>query len=307
MKQLTINDLAQLFGAGSSDVATACAALLPKVDLSYRFANDDEHDSLVLETIKRMSSAELPVAGEKRLADWERGWSENLQALRTSAYDIEKLVPKYIRPGEPIRLFRKYAIPAPNFVRDYTVIFRAWLAQTFIAKASTIYEFGCGPGAHLAYLASTFPDKRFVGLDWAESSSEILTALSARFGWNIKGERFDFFNPNHAFDLERDSAVLTFGALEQVGGRFGPFLDYLLSNKPAIVVHVEPMDELYEQDNLIDYLAWRYHKQRGYLDGFLTKLKTLEKEGKVTIVASHRHEFGVKYVETYSYVVWHPN
>jgi hypothetical protein len=46
--------------------------LLPKVYLSYRFANESERDALLLETIKRMGSAELPAAGVKRLADWER-------------------------------------------------------------------------------------------------------------------------------------------------------------------------------------------------------------------------------------------
>ncbi len=101
--------------------------------------------------------------------------------------------------------------------------------------------------------------------------------------------------------------MLTYGALEQVGERFAAFLNYVLDQKPALCLHVEPMSELYDKADLFDYLGQRYHRRRGYLSGFLDTLKALGAQGKITISKVYRHRFGGTYIETYSYAVWHPN
>jgi hypothetical protein len=80
-----------------------------------------------------------------------------------------------------------------------------------------------------------------------------------------------------------------------------------LARKPGLCVHAEPISELYDAGNFVDYLSHRYHRQRGYLDGFLTMLYRLRDEGRITIDKVHRHQLGTKFCETYSYVVWHPN
>ena len=67
------------------------------------------------------------------------------------------------------------------------------------------------------------------------------------------------------------------------------------------------MNEFYDTADLVDYLGLRYHQRRSYLNGFLDMLRKLEAEGKITIDKVHRHSFGGTYVETYSYVAWHPN
>jgi hypothetical protein len=307
-KSLSLDDLATLFGGTPEDVAAAGKDILAQTKFRYYVPQVEDRDAILLDILRSLDGKALPVAGEARLGDWERGWGENLDDLVKSGFDIAALAPKYLRPGDPIRLFKQIAMPLePNFVRDYTLLFRNWLFRRYLADAPAVYEFGCGPGAHLAYLADLYPNKKLVGTDWAEASVKILNVLADHYGWNLSGQRFDFFNPDENMELAPGAAVVTFGALEQTGPRWTKFLEWLLARKPGLCVHAEPISELYDTGNLVDYLSNRYHTQRGYLDGFLTMLYRLRDEGRITIDKVHRHQLGTKFCETYSYVVWHPN
>ncbi len=281
--------------------------MLAATDLGYVRLAPDERDGVLREAVGRLEDAALPVAGSGRLTDWEAGWTENLDEFLASGFALEALVPKYIQPNKVIRLLGDYARPTnPHFIRDYTVVYRAWLAQRFFADAAAIYEFGCGPGWHVASFAQTFPRTPIVGLDWAAPSQTILGHLAARFGWNVTGRRFDFFAPDATVALPPGTAVLTFGALEQVGDRHEAFLAYLLANRPLRCVHVEGFNELYEPAGLLDYLALRYHRKRNYLWNLLTRLRELEREGRVVIEGVHRQHFGNRFDDPYSTVVWRP-
>ncbi len=76
------------------------------------------------------------------------------------------------------------------------------------------------------------------------------------------------------------SGVYTFGAMEQLGENFEPFLQFLLSKKPEICVNVEITYELYSPDTLFDHLAIRYLQKRGYLKGFCLVLENLKNKTK---------------------------
>jgi len=69
---------------------------------------------------------------------------------------------------------------------------------------------------------------------------------------------------------------------------------------------MEPIEDLYDEENLLDYLALKYHRKRGYLSGYLPRLRMLEAEGKLKIMEVRRMHFGSIYQEGYSFVVWRP-
>jgi len=216
-------------------------------------------------------------------------------------------MPKYIPEFGLVRLRGDYIEPlSPYFIRDYMKVFRAWLFTKYLGDAARILEFGCGPAYHLADLAKRFPGKPLVGLDWAEPSQEIIAALEGHFGWPITGKRFDFFHPDPDVTLTPSDAVLTFGALEQLGGDFEPLLSFLLDGGPQLCLHVEGLEVLYDRTDPFDDLAWRYNQERNYLSGFLSRLQELQQAGHLEILATHRHAFGDKHNDTFSYVVWRP-
>ena len=81
-------------------------------------------------------------------------------------------------------------------------------------------------------------------------------------------------------------------------------LQYLLKNKPKLVVHLEPTIELYDENNLIDYLAIIFHRKRGYTQGYLTLLQELELKGVLEIIKVKRLEFGSTFMEGFTYIIW---
>mgnify|MGYP006178052823 CR=1 FL=1 len=117
---------------------------------------------------------------------------------------------------------------------------------------------------------------------------------------------FDMFSPDRDLAMAPGAADLLVGSMEQLGSNFRPFLDYLLQQKPRIVVQVNHLMELYDTDNLLDYLALRFEKRRKYLEGYLPALERLAQDGKVDILKLQRGRVGSLYHDGYSFVVWRP-
>ena len=67
---------------------------------------------------------------------WQRGWAENLEGLRDGE-DLEALVPRYMRPGQPVRLDRDYVVPFdPRFELNWFQLLhpRTWKATRETSK-----------------------------------------------------------------------------------------------------------------------------------------------------------------------------
>ncbi len=113
-------------------------------------------------------------------------------------------------------------------------------------------------------------------------------------------------NPDPKFCLSSGAVVLTVGAMEQLNTRFEPFLLYLIRQKPALVVHIEPIVEIADTNTLFDFLAVSFGARRRYLTGFLPRLRALEKNGKIRIVKIQNTRIGSLYHDSYSLIAWKP-
>lgn len=204
--------------------------------------------------------------GEHRQGIWEQCWKD-------------KDDPDYF--SDIVRYNGEF-YEAPGFERKHLASLREELYSYFQDEVS---EFGCGSGQNLKPLIG----RKLHGYDWAESAIDRVKSFA-------HAERFDMFHPR---PLGLKGGVLTVHAMEQLGDKFGPFLQFLLDEKPSICVHIEPIEELYE-DNLLDDLALSYHRKRRYLSGFLTALK-----GK-DILEVRRTYVGSLFHEAYSVIVWKP-
>ena len=116
---------------------------------------------------------------------------------------------------------------------------------------------------------------------------------------------FDFFNPDDKLEMPSNSIAFTQSALEQVGEKHEKFINFLLRKNPRLCVHIEPLFELYDKESLVDNIAMRYSKKRGYLQNYLTEIQKLEEEGKAKIIEVRRLFSGGLYHES-SLLVWKP-
>ena len=303
MKKLGVNDFASIFGTSPKEIPLECRVLINELNFQYISLNKDARDKVLLQVVKTLNS-DLPISGKSRIDRWQEGWSENLQQFIDSGYDEKQLIPGYYKKGTQVmRLAGDYILPQdPNFETNFLAVLIAWIGKTFLKNVDHVYEFGCGPAHNLVALAKIFPKKHYYGLDWASASQEIISKIAQSSKINISGSHFDLFSPDYSYRLEPNSAAFTSGALEQVGIHHEQFLQYILKMSPRICVNIEPAYELYNQENLIDYLAAKYSEKRGYLNGYYTQLKKLESMGKIKILHVHKN-LGSMYHEGTT-VVW---
>ena len=307
MRALTFPELAALFGMSQARVEQSAGASPSPLPLAIEVLAGHDRDELIAQALKRILAPELKNAGEHRLPDWEQGWAENRDAFAASGYKVEELIPRYYKAGAPIRLNGDYCRTSPpDFVYRYTELFRGCLFEEYFRGLPIVYEFGCGTGHNLVHLARLGMVPALYGLDWARPSQDILAMLRDQVGLPIAGGRFDFFNPDPNLSLQPGAGVFTFGALEQVGPHHDRWLRFLLEQKPAICLDVAGIEELYDESGLLDYLGLAYHRRRGYLSGYLTALRRLERDGRLDILKVHRHCFGNQFDDPYSYIAWRP-
>lgn len=290
----------------NEEISPLIKQIIDESDLQIAKISNTERDNCILKILNAIRDPKLRTAGIHRHQDWESGWTQNLNSLEDESLTTP-LLPRYFGKSEYVRWRKDFVKGKPG--HDYRVldILVHWMLEKYMKNLESIYEFGCGPGHHLKAARFINEHANITGLDWAKSSQLIISKISDKgIIKNISGKYFDFFNPDYSIDIPRDSGFYTVAALEQVGQNFEPFLDFVLAKKPLICAHIEPIEELLEPDNLIDCLSMWYFQKRKYLSGFLTRLRSLEKEGRIQIHKEQRSYTGSLFIEGHSIVIWSP-
>lgn len=290
--------------AGSLDERTR--TLLDQTPLLYS-PLDDTAQATARAKVAEDIDRGFTVVGEHRASIWRDAWQDHLDDFVKSGHALEALNPRFVGGTVLLRWQGAYIEGVTErFELAFLEIFRDWLFRTYLADVAHLYEFGSGSAFNVAAYAKLYPQTDITALDWAPAAVTIANLLGERHGMKIAGQRFDFFAPDSGFEFAPNSSVLTMCALEQVGERFQPFLDFILTKRPRRVVHVEPMLELYDPDLPHDALAIRYHRQRKYLSGLLPHLRSLEKTGAIRLLKVQRLKFGSRFHECFSVVAWEP-
>jgi len=305
VKSLSVEDFAEAFGEGISPFV---AGRIRTYEFQYVEFTEEETDGLLRKIVETLLDPNLLRSGDHRLEQWEKGWGENLNLILHHPKDAQSVIPKYFNKYGVIRWRGRFIRPVSDqFEYRSLAVIQDWLFDQYLRDAETIYEFGCGTGYNLLRAREVNPTASLWGLDWAKSSQKIIEELARNsIDPNIHGRRFDYFGPDDSLRLSPDGVVYTVASLEQVGVRWGKFVEYILRNRPKICVHIEPVAELLNPDKFIDYLSIEYFKKRNYLQGFLDGLRQLEREGKARIHRAQRSYIGSLFIEGYSVIVWSP-
>ena len=296
-------DFADVF---QDDLSEFVKTKIKNFDFLTRRLSEQDRDKILLKIIKTLLDPQVIKAGKHRQDQWEKGWAENLEAYTKQGK--ESIIPRYFGKYSVVRWKQQFLKPlSANFEYNMLATLQYWLFDKYLRELNSIYEFGSGTGHNLLRVREVNSSAEIWGLDWAHSSQEIIQKMSSeKSDSKLNAKNFDFFNPDKNFKLNKNCAIFTVAALEQIGDNFGAFIDYLLANKPEICLHIEPIAELLDPDNLLDYLSTQYFKKRNYLNGYLSKLQELEKIGSIKIHKVQRSFIGSLYIEGYSIIVWSP-
>lgn len=300
-----IEDLAYMLGVHVQDFPQEYSKRLDNLALVYEVLEGEKKEKAVLDQLKRIKNDKQIVGTDARIPVWQEGWSENLQLFIDSGYDLSQLRPKYYRENVPCR-FKGKLIFADNPQFEYILqgFIKEYIYHEYFTTVDYIYEFGCGTGYNLVDMANLFPEKNLIGLDFVPSVMELLKVIKEKYNYKIDGKIFDIRNPDTSLSIKKNSAVCTFAALEQVDIYYKEFVQFLLDQHPTICVHIEPIEELYDENSIVDWLAKEFHEKRHYLSGYLTYLRELEKKNIIQIIKVKRLELGNFNHEGYSLVVW---
>jgi len=303
---LTVKDFSMIFDIDQNEMPLSCVNIINNRDFRYRHIDRRERDKIILELIKRIDAEIFTKSGEGKKEKWEKGWGEIQDNFIESGYDKAALAPQYFRSGSPIRLFGDYVRSVDdNFEKNFVDLIRAFVFDSFLKDKDNIYEFGCGSCANLLSFCEMAPEKSYYGVDWVRQPQAIINLIRDKFHYDIHGGIFDMFYPDNDFLVQDGGVSFTLGALEQLGNRYGDFLQFLLDKPFSRHVHVNSMLEFYDTDtNLTDYIICKLENNRNYLKGFFTKLMRMEKEKIIKIIKMVRVPCGSLLGDGYSITVW---
>ncbi|OGF26075.1 hypothetical protein A2303_04720 [Candidatus Falkowbacteria bacterium RIFOXYB2_FULL_47_14] len=302
--KLQTDDFERMFG---EKLSSYTKKKIKDYGFRYRHITPDERDDCIKKIVDTLLDRGLVYSGKHRLGQWEKGWGENLANLKKHG-NSSAIIPHYFGKYDIVRVNQKLIkAHSKNFERNSLAVIVGWLADKYMRDADSIYEFGCGTGHHLLEIRDINRNANLWGLDWVESSQKIIQKIAAQKNNNkLFAKKFDFFNPDKKFKLGKNSVIYTVAALEQVGEKFDKFIDFLIGNKPKLCIHVEPIGELLDENNLLDFLSLKYFEKRNYLKGFLSHLYKLEKQNKIKILKAQRSYIGSFFIDGYSVIVWSP-
>jgi hypothetical protein len=303
MNEITVADFES---AWETSLSAWVRERISQRDLRYRSIGDDERDAAVISVVDALMS-DLVATGRHRSGDWERGWGENLDEFQRLG-QVSAVMPRYFSKIPLLRWRQEWIMPNSETMEyDMLGSLLDWVFDEYLDGFGAVYEFGCGTGHNLLRARERFPETELWGLDWATSSQDLIAGVATATGDSrLHAAHFDYFAPDTSFTLAEGAAVVTVASLEQIGSEFGPFVDYLMEQKPRLVIHIEPIAELLDPSHLLDALSIHYFHKRNYLNGLVDHLEALASEGRVEIVKEARTFVGSFYIDGYSLVIWRP-
>jgi hypothetical protein len=264
-----------------------------------------QYDELNSEQYKEYYELCLEMLNKKLEVDWQDDWFSVLQNLQTNDDNVKSIIrPKWFRESAFVNIQNCLSLTETPYVDwEYQLITRQMLFYTHLKDIENICEFGSGSGTNFYLINEILQDKSFILSDISVTSLKIIEELKRKLNRN---------NLTHSnIDIEQDidlqlpdnTAVITTSVLEQIGDNYKNFINFILKEKPQIVINVEPIVELLDSKNGFDNVMNLYCEKRKYLTGYLTELEKLEKQKKIKIIMKKRTMVSGTFIEN-SVLIW---
>lgn len=308
MPQISEEYICKKIGLGIEEFRKNITATLPHME--YEFLGGLEKNKLIFAIAKDIIDSNFRIVGQNDSTVWQKGWGEVFESVKDKEnLDLNSLKPQYVNKHSLLRIDGEYAISkSEDLMFNYDLILRKAIFFKYLSGAKKIVEFGCGTGTSQMILIELFRNSevKLHATDWSLPALKIVDRISEKFKYPVTTSPFNMLDLEgwDKIKIDNETAILTVHAMEQLGSGFEKMLQKILAKKPKFCLHIEPMDEIYDTSKLNDYLAHSYHMKRNYLNGFFTRIKQLESEGRAKIHEYKRLQFGDRFHETYNILKW---
>lgn len=304
-RAVTAEDLVELLGVVRLGPA-AERELRVAPPLVYREVSSEERRTYESRVTAFLASNIEP-SGVSYQERWNNGWSENLSEFRENPSPLS-LVPKFVRQGLPIRYQGRWVMPlSSTFETDFVHVLRAHLVDQHLTGIDTVVEFGAGTGHNLVHLHH-LGIARVIGFDWSEPAVKLMNEVGQTMGIPLESFGFDMFEPAvpDCVNFGDRFAVLTIGAMEQLGLNWQAFLQFLMQSGAQVVLHLETNYEDLNEGIPFEAMPREYIRKRNWLRGYFSALKSLSSEGAISGLNVTR-TFGSFFHDGYTLTTWSPS
>ena len=247
----------------------------------------------------------LEMLNKKLEVDWQDDWFSVLQNLRTNNDNVKSIIrPKWFRKNAFVNIQNCLSLTETPYVDwEYQLITRQMLFYTHLKDMDNICEFGSGSGTNFYLINQILQDKNFILSDISVTSLKIIQELKRKLNRNNLTYNNIDIEQDIDLKLSDNTAVITSSVLEQIGDNYNNFINFILKEKPQIVINVEPIVELLDSKSGFDNVMNLYCEKRKYLTGYLTELEKLEKQKKIKIIMKKRTMVSGTFIEN-SVLIW---
>ena len=264
-----------------------------------------QYDELNSEQYKEYYELCLEMLNKKLEVDWQDDWFSVLQNLRTNDDNVKSIIrPKWFRERAFVNIQNCLSLTETSYVDwEYQLITRQMLFYTHLKDIENICEFGSGSGTNFYLINEILQNKNFILSDISVTSLKIIEELKRKLNRNNLIYSNIDIEQDIDLQLPDNTAVITTSVLEQIGDNYKNFINFILKEKPQIVINVEPIVELLDSKNGFDNVMNLYCEKRKYLAGYLTELEKLEKQKKIKIIMKKRTMVSGTFIEN-SVLIW---
>jgi hypothetical protein len=188
------------------------------------------------------------------------------------------------------------------------------LAKTLASHGpiQTLVDMGAGYGGTLFPLLQQLcgrridcPPERVVAGELTRSGRDLLRRLAAAEDVNVKVLECDLASDDVMEPPPAGATILTSHSMMYLQSTQA-CLDRIVSWRPRLVLHFEPLIEHAPSTTMLGLLQRRYIDMNGYNRDLLTSLRRLATERSIELVEERAHVLGINPLLPASIVVWRP-
>ncbi|BDI59756.1 methyltransferase domain-containing protein [Qipengyuania nanhaisediminis] len=281
----------------ASDGTSACSPplpaearavpMLPAMAVFLRSIGVDAIHRLV----KRRSRDRAQVAHDYESGDWRREQREAVWRRNPTLIDYADRA--HLDRAMQVTVDGKLVtMPAPSYYR-----FRrhklASIMEEFASDTTQLVELGSGTGGIVFELASSLPDKTFVGLDLSPRGIAVARTVAEYYG--LDRASFDFIDlldpDSQGYRKLEGQTVYSHYCLEQLPRETEAIFRNIVAAGARRAILIEPSFELLDLTRLSDLATWSYVLRQDYQRSILRTARKLESEGLIRIRAARRLDF----------------
>jgi hypothetical protein len=174
-------------------------------------------------------------------------------------------------------------------------------------RASAVVELGCGYGSVLLPFAKKGVSRqgRFIAGEYTPSGRALTSMCAKNMGVDVEVGHCDFTGDvTTNLEIPPDSIIFTTISACLIAELPEQFFYNLISMRPKIVYHFEPIYEHYRGNSLLDLMRRRYVEVNGYSRQFLPALRKHAADGRLRLVIEDAAVIGLNPLFPISVVAW---